>query len=80
MALRLERKTLIHEVVGSRPASGVSAPQIRGLDDSATGIGQANRFQLVRLAPEEVPNYSLGVLLVLVLEKCSVHVLPIWDD
>ena len=29
----LERKTLIHEVEGLSPVSGVSAPQIRGLDD-----------------------------------------------
>ena len=34
-------KTLIHEVVGSSSGSGVSAPQIRGLDDGASGIGQA---------------------------------------
>ena len=32
VALWLERKTLIHEVVGSSPGSGVSAPQIRGSD------------------------------------------------
>ena len=42
----MSQKTLIHEVVGSSPLSGISAPQINGLDDSATGIGQANRFQL----------------------------------
>ena len=38
--------SLVHEVVGWSPVSGISAPQIRGLDDSASGIGQANRFQL----------------------------------
>ena len=31
-----------HEVVGSSLASSVSAPQIRGLDESATSIGWAN--------------------------------------
>ena len=47
VALWLERKTLIHEVVSLSPASSVSAPQIRGLDDSASGIGQAKSlFQL----------------------------------
>ena len=46
VALWLERKTLIYEVLGSSSESGISAPQIRGLDESATGIGQANPFQL----------------------------------
>ena len=63
--------------------SGVSAPQIRGLDDSAAGIGQSNQFQLkldLHLGKFHRADYLLGVLLVLVLEKCSVYVLPIWDD
>ena len=46
MALWLEGKTLIHEVAGLSPASGIGAPQSRGLDDSASSIGQANRLHL----------------------------------
>ena len=46
--LELEWNTLIHEVVGSSPVSSrhISAPQIKGLGDSASSIGQANQFQL----------------------------------
>ena len=66
MALWLERKTLIHEVGGSSPASGVSAPQIRGLDDRATtSIGQENRFQLksdLHLGEFHRAEYSMGAL------------------
>ena len=49
VAQRLERKTHIHEVVGSNPAVVTSSvlPKGWGLDDSASGIGQAkSRFQL----------------------------------
>ena len=45
MALRLEQKTLIHEVVGSSPAQGISAPQRMGVLDyshEAGGIGQTD--------------------------------------
>ena len=40
--------------------SGVSAPQIRGLDDSASGIGQAKSPTLVGLAHGEVPQSRLA--------------------
>ena len=49
VAQRLERKTLIHEVVGSNPAVVTLSvlPKGWGLDDSASSIGQAkSRFQL----------------------------------
>ena len=49
MAQRLEQKTLIREVVGSNPAVVTSSvlPKGWGLDDSASGIGQAkSQFQL----------------------------------
>ena len=59
MVLRLEWKTLIHEVGGSRPVSGDSAPQIRGLDESASAIGQAKSPIIVGLAPGEVPQCLL---------------------
>ena len=60
MVLRLEWKTLIHEVGGSRPVSGDSAPQIRGLDESATGIGPAKSPAIVGLVPVEVPQSRLA--------------------
>ena len=56
----MEQKTLIHEVRGSSPASGVSAPQIRVLDESASGICQAKSPTIVGLAPREVPQGRLG--------------------
>ena len=77
MVLWLERKTLIHEVVGSIPVSGVIAPQIRGLDESASGIGQEKSPTIVRLAPGEVPQSRLAgsfqsTFLAFLLEKCSI--------
>ena len=39
--------------------SGVSAPQIRGLDESASGIGQAKSPTLVGLAHGGVPQSQL---------------------
>ena len=65
MAQWLERKTLIHVFVGLSPASGISAPQRRGFNDSASGIGQESRFQLksdLHLGKFERDDYCMGAL------------------
>ena len=59
----LERKTLIHEVVGSNPAVVTSSvlPKLGGWMTSASGIGQAKSLPTkVGLAPGEVPQSRLA--------------------